>query len=61
VVDADHILVMEAGRIVEQGTHRHLLEARGRYASMWELQQREREESLEAALVDVPVSANMAS
>jgi ABC-type transport system involved in Fe-S cluster assembly fused permease/ATPase subunit len=46
VVDADRILVMEAGRIAEQGTHRDLL-AQGRYAAMWELQRREREWSLE--------------
>jgi ATP-binding cassette subfamily B protein len=48
VVDADRILVMEAGRIVEQGTHGELLAAQGRYAGMWELQRRERERSLEA-------------
>ncbi|MEA3274697.1 MAG: ABC transporter ATP-binding protein/permease [Pseudomonadota bacterium] len=48
VVDADRILVMDAGRILEQGTHRRLLEAEGIYAAMWELQLREREESLEA-------------
>jgi len=48
VVDADQILVMEGGRIVEQGTHRRLLEAGGAYRAMWELQLREREESLEA-------------
>ncbi|AFL74405.1 fused permease/ATPase component of ABC transporter involved in Fe-S cluster assembly [Thiocystis violascens DSM 198] len=41
VVDADRILVMEQGRIREQGTHRELLESGGHYASMWELQQRE--------------------
>ncbi|MBK1644314.1 metal ABC transporter permease [Thiocapsa imhoffii] len=41
VVDADRILVMEQGRIREQGTHRELLAAGGHYASMWELQQRE--------------------
>ncbi|MFD2113610.1 ABCB family ABC transporter ATP-binding protein/permease [Thiorhodococcus fuscus] len=41
VVDADRILVMEQGRIREQGTHRALLESGGLYASMWELQQRE--------------------
>ncbi len=47
VVDADRILVMERGRIVEQGTHRRLLEQKGLYAEMWELQQREREGHLE--------------
>jgi ATP-binding cassette subfamily B protein len=41
VVDADRILVLEQGRIREQGTHRQLLEAGGHYASLWELQQRE--------------------
>ncbi|EXJ16488.1 ABCB family ABC transporter ATP-binding protein/permease [Imhoffiella purpurea] len=41
VVDADRILVMEQGRIREQGTHRALLEAGGHYAAMWDLQQRE--------------------
>jgi ATP-binding cassette subfamily B protein len=41
VVDADRILVLERGRIREQGTHRQLLEAGGHYASLWELQQRE--------------------
>ena len=39
VVDADEILVMEAGRIVERGTHGALLAAEGRYAQMWALQQ----------------------
>ncbi|TCT20316.1 ABCB family ABC transporter ATP-binding protein/permease [Thiobaca trueperi] len=42
VVDADCILVMEEGRIREQGTHRALLETGGHYAAMWELQQREK-------------------
>lgn len=46
VVDADRILVLEHGRVVEQGTHRSLLERGGLYQSMWELQQREREASL---------------
>ena len=41
VVDADCILVLDRGRIREQGTHRQLLEAGGHYASLWELQQRE--------------------
>jgi len=38
VVDAHQILVMEAGRIVERGTHDDLLVAGGRYAQMWALQ-----------------------
>jgi ATP-binding cassette subfamily B protein len=39
VVDAHEILVMEAGRILERGTHAELLARGGRYASMWALQQ----------------------
>ena len=39
VADAHEILVMEAGRIVERGTHAQLLAAQGRYARMWALQQ----------------------
>ena len=39
VVDAHMILVMDAGRIVERGTHAELLQAQGRYAHMWTLQQ----------------------
>lgn len=41
VVDAHEILVMEAGRIAERGTHAELLAAGGRYARMWALQQNE--------------------
>ncbi len=39
VVDAHQILVMEAGRIIERGTHAELLARAGRYADMWRLQQ----------------------
>ena len=39
VVDAHEILVLDAGRIVERGTHAALLAAQGRYAQMWALQQ----------------------
>ena len=39
VVDAHEILVMDAGRILERGTHSALLAFNGRYAQMWALQQ----------------------
>ena len=42
VVDADQILVMEQGKVVEQGSHSELISADGHYASMWRMQQRER-------------------
>ncbi len=41
VMDADQILVLSHGRIVERGTHRELLAAGGEYARMWALQQQE--------------------
>ncbi len=41
IADADQILVMERGRIVERGTHSQLLATQGAYAQMWELQQQE--------------------
>jgi ATP-binding cassette subfamily B protein len=44
IVDADEILVMDQGRIVERGVHRDLLEREGAYAQMWALQQREEED-----------------
>jgi ATP-binding cassette subfamily B protein len=43
VVDADRILVMAQGRIVEQGSHAELYAAKGEYYRMWELQREERE------------------
>ena len=39
VMDADMILVLNHGRIVERGTHRELLAAAGEYSRMWALQQ----------------------
>ena len=39
IADADTIIVMEGGRIIERGHHRQLLAAGGRYAEMWRLQQ----------------------
>jgi ATP-binding cassette subfamily B protein len=41
IVDADEVLVLDHGRIVERGTFRALLEANGRFAEMWRLQQEE--------------------
>ncbi|KFN46616.1 ABCB family ABC transporter ATP-binding protein/permease [Arenimonas metalli] len=41
VMDADEILVLDQGRVVERGSHPALLAANGRYASMWRLQQQE--------------------
>jgi ATP-binding cassette subfamily B protein len=45
VVDAHQILVMEAGQIVERGTHAQLLALQGRYAQMWALQQESAEQT----------------
>jgi ATP-binding cassette subfamily B protein len=45
VVDADRIVVLEAGRIAEEGTHDELLRRGGRYASMWARQAAEDEEA----------------
>ena len=41
VMDADEILVLEQGRIIERGCHAGLLERGGAYAQMWALQQQE--------------------
>ncbi|NQW02253.1 MAG: ABC transporter ATP-binding protein/permease [Rhodospirillales bacterium] len=39
VIDADEILVLEAGQIIERGTHSALIEQNGRYKDMWDRQQ----------------------
>ncbi|MAN79101.1 MAG: metal ABC transporter permease [Rhodospirillaceae bacterium] len=50
VVDADEILVLETGRIVERGSHPDLLQKNGRYADMWARQQQQ--EKAREALAD---------
>jgi ATP-binding cassette subfamily B protein len=49
VVDADEILVLEAGRIAERGTHAALLAEDGLYAAMWR-RQAELDETADAAV-----------
>ena len=49
VVDAHEILVMQAGRIVERGTHGHLLAQAGVYARMWAMQQEGHDEEAASA------------
>ena len=44
IVDADEIVVLDEGRVAERGSHRQLLKAKGLYAKLWALQQREAEE-----------------
>jgi len=44
IADADRIVVLEAGKIVEEGTHAELLAKAGRYSSLWNRQAAEREE-----------------
>ncbi|WP_194441727.1 ABCB family ABC transporter ATP-binding protein/permease [Pseudoalteromonas simplex] len=41
ITDADKIIVMKQGQVVEQGQHHQLLAANGEYARMWQLQQSE--------------------
>jgi len=41
IVDANNIIVLDKGRIVEQGAHQQLLDQKGLYASLWAMQQDE--------------------
>lgn len=44
IVDADHILVMQEGHIVEQGNHQALLDKGGSYAHLWRIQQQQKQQ-----------------
>ena len=45
IMDADEIIVLDAGKIIERGTHADLLAANSHYATMWSLQQQQEEEA----------------
>ena len=45
IADADRIVVLEAGEVVEQGTHEALLARQGRYAQLWHRQQAEEDDA----------------
>jgi len=57
IVDADQILVMDHGRIVERGSHSQLLASRHVYAQLWALQQKEAHEALPELEPAVPSPA----
>lgn len=50
VIDADEIVVLDKGRVVEQGSHHDLLRQGGRYAQMWTMQQSGQDEQEEDAV-----------
>lgn len=50
IADADTILVLDDGRIIEAGSHDALLEARGKYAGMWERYDRFRRHHVKEAV-----------
>ncbi len=57
IVNADQIVVMDRGRIVERGRHEELLERDGLYAQLWNLQRQQQQfERLERRLARQPVN-----
>jgi ABC-type transport system involved in Fe-S cluster assembly fused permease/ATPase subunit len=48
IIDADKIVVLDKGSVVEQGSHEQLLQHRGHYAELWYAQQREQQLQLAA-------------
>jgi ATP-binding cassette subfamily B protein len=60
IADAEQILVLDHGRIIERGSHAQLLAADGAYAQMWARQQAHPEEALSAsppAMPQMPLAA----
>jgi ATP-binding cassette subfamily B protein len=57
IVDADEILVLDHGRVVERGTHAELLAHRGRYAALWAMQQQAHHDSPKADVRPDPALA----
>ena len=53
VVDADEILVLESGAIVERGNHQSLLERDGVYRKLWQRQQETRRDATDQLLKEV--------
>jgi len=58
IMDADQILVMDQGRIVERGSHNELIARGGMYAHLWQLQQQEEQEPPLKAVGNGLVSAS---
>ena len=58
IADADRIIVLDEGRIIEEGTHAQLLEQNGVFAEMWWLQQ---VEETEAKLTEMAATASIES
>ncbi len=56
IVDADQILVLDSGRIVEQGNHAELLEHDGAYKHLWQLQQKEQQQRNQEARLQEQVA-----
>jgi ATP-binding cassette subfamily B protein len=46
IIDADKIVVLDQGQVVEQGTHDQLLAQRGHYAELWYTQQKEQQKAI---------------
>ena len=44
IIDADNIIVLDKGAVVEEGSHQQLLDKQGLYAHLWQLQQEEEKE-----------------